>query len=328
MQAISASKLKSLQECSYKFYCEYILKLPKKANDGARRGQVVHSLYECLLKDKRKKYYKEIILKQSIKGIPVIERFIKGKMKREGLTTADNKKQNNFELIDQMILVGLLYDFYCEGGKVEEAETAFEYSNKQIGYTIRGIIDKISKQDGKLKIWDYKTSAKKYEAQDLKSNYQAMMYSLYAKRVRKMDAIVNFVFLRFPDQPIQEVIFDKDVLNGFEQYLGFINNYLENFSLEEAYSNFAANKPYPKNGEWGGPLICGYGKWPGHQNKKGDEYYVCPFKWSFEYYVLLDKESTKVIKSAFNKNELKPSKKQIVEQRWYAGCPKFSVNSS
>jgi hypothetical protein len=243
-------------------------------------------------------------------------------MKKEGLTEIDNKGQNNFTLIDQMILVGLLYDFYCESGKVEEAETKFTYKNKEIGYTIRGIIDKISKHDNKLRIWDYKTSSKVFEGKDLEINTQAMMYSLYAQRVRQMDSIVRFIFLRFPDQPIQEVSFDKDILNGFEQYLGYISNYLESFTIEDAKSNFAADKPYPKKGEgFSGPLLCGYGKFPGHKNKNGEEYFVCPFKWNFDYYALIDKKTNKVIKTSFEEKDLKSNNKQIIEKRYYSGCP-------
>lgn len=325
MQTISASKLQTLQKCSYLYYCRYgPWKLPQQTNDGARRGQVVHSLYECLLKPKRKKYYKQIIEHKSILGIPIIERFINDKMKREGLKEVDNKGQNNFDLIDQMILTGLLYDFYCESGKVEEAETEFLYQNKEIGYTIRGIVDKISKHNDKLRIWDYKTSSKVYDKKDLETNVQAMMYSLYAKRVRKMDAIVRFIFLRFPEQPLQEISFGKDVLSGFEQYLGYISNYLENFSIEDAYSNFAADQPYPKKDQgFCGRLLCGYGKFPGHKNKNGDEYYVCSYKWPFDYYALIDKETQKVIKTSFEEKDLKANARQMIEKRYYSGCPKF-----
>lgn len=320
---LSASKLKTLQKCSWLFWCNYgPWNLPQKSNDGARRGTCVHKLYECLLNPRHKKHYKEIVEKKSIKGLPVVEKFVRKQMQKEGIAADhDTKGNHNFNLIDRMILVGLLYDFYCETGKLEKAETAFSYANKDIGYTIRGIVDKISKHGNELMIHDYKTSAKRFEGDDLKTNVQAMIYSLYAKRVRKMDAIVRFVFLRFPEQPHQELKFNDKVLEGFEQYLAYISDYLKEFTIENAKSNLAAYQSYPKKGEgFKGPALCGYGKYPGHVNKEGEVYWVCPFKWSFDYYALINK-SGKVVQTAFEEKELGIKEDHIIEKRYYAGCP-------
>jgi hypothetical protein len=299
--------------------------VPSASNDGARRGHCVHALFECLLNPRHKKHYQSIIEKKTIRGLPVVERFIRSHMKREKiLTKNDNKGNHNFDLIDQMILVGLLYDFYCTEGKLEKAETVFSYSNKAIGYTIRGMIDKMSRHRDILKIYDYKTSAKVFEGEDLQSNIQAMMYSLYARRVRNMDAVVKFIFLRFPDFEVPELKFNKEVLDGFEQYLAHISNYLGNFSLKDAYSNFAADKPYPKKGEgFKGPLVCGYGKYPGHKDKTGREYWVCDYKWPFDYYALINKKSGKVMDTAMEKKDLTETKNSFIEKRYYSGCPKF-----
>lgn len=324
---LSASKLKTLQSCSWLFWCKYgDWKLPQKSNDGARRGQCVHSLFECLLKPNRnrKKYYDQIVSNKTIKGIPQIERFIRSKMKKEGiLGVKDNKNQDNFEMIDQMILVGLLYDFYCESGELEKAETEFSFTDKKKGYSIRGFIDKISKEEGKLSIHDYKTSAKRFEGDELESNVQAMMYSLYAKRVRKMDSVVKFIFLRFPENPVQELKFNNEVLKGFEQYLSYISSYLDKFNLESAYSDFAADRPYPKDGEgFKGPLLCGYGKFPGHQNKKGEEYWVCEYKWPYDYYALIDKTSGETKQTSFTFESLVAKDNCVIEKRFYSGCPR------
>ena len=46
-------------------------------------------------------------------------------------------------------------------------------------------------------------------------------------------------------------------LEGIEHYLTEIQSYLENFSEEDATSNFAASQGYPSDGTFGGPLMCG-----------------------------------------------------------------------
>ena len=59
--ALSASRIKTLEKCSWSYWCNYILKLPDKSNDGASRGNVVHLVLECLAQKKRKPYV-DIIL--------------------------------------------------------------------------------------------------------------------------------------------------------------------------------------------------------------------------------------------------------------------------
>jgi ATP-dependent helicase/DNAse subunit B len=41
---VSASTMKSLEQCSWKYYTDKHLKVPEKNNDGARRGTICHAL--------------------------------------------------------------------------------------------------------------------------------------------------------------------------------------------------------------------------------------------------------------------------------------------
>lgn len=327
---LSASRLKTLEDCSYLYYAKYFLRLPDTTNDGARRGSVVHKVFEVLLNPRHKKHYDAIIKKGTAKGLPVMDRFLKLQCHREGLTNEfDNKGVNNMDLIHEMIMVGLRHDFFCQNAKLEDPEIEFNYDNEDPPYSIRGFIDKIAERKIRSKrvldIWDYKSSASQFEGEDLDANVQAMMYSLYAKRVRSMDAVVRFVFLRFPEDPVQELEFSDDVLEGFEMYLAHITEFLENFNEKKGRSNMASKQPYPARGEgFRGPLMCGYAKYPGHTSKKtGKEYWHCPYKFPFEYYALLDKDG-EVLKTAFKKSELTAEKGQKIMKKEYGGCPSFN----
>ena len=52
---LSASRIKTLETCSWSYWCNYHLKLPQKQNEGALRGTVCHLVFEMLVKKKHKK---------------------------------------------------------------------------------------------------------------------------------------------------------------------------------------------------------------------------------------------------------------------------------
>ena len=59
--ALSASRIKTLQQCSWKYWCNYILKLPDKSNEGASRGWICHLIFELLGNPRHLKNYKLIL---------------------------------------------------------------------------------------------------------------------------------------------------------------------------------------------------------------------------------------------------------------------------
>ena len=64
--ALSASRIKTLQQCSWKYWCNYKLKLPDKSNDGASRGWICHLIFELLGEPRHKKHY-DLIAEKEIK---------------------------------------------------------------------------------------------------------------------------------------------------------------------------------------------------------------------------------------------------------------------
>ncbi len=59
--ALSASRIKTAQGCSWLYWCKYKLKLPDTSNDGAKRGSICHLIFELLGEKKTKPHYDKIM---------------------------------------------------------------------------------------------------------------------------------------------------------------------------------------------------------------------------------------------------------------------------
>jgi hypothetical protein len=297
LKTLSASRIKTLETCSWTYWLNYHLKIPQRSNDGSDRGTICHTIFELLLNKRHLKNYKRIIKKNSIDGDEGVAKLVKKLAKKVQL------KEENYKLLNDMILVGLKNDFFGEGGEIVKPEYAFDITNEEPKYHIKGFIDKPIKIKKEMHIIDYKSSKYKFRGDDLEANIQAMMYSLASKKLwPKLKPIVKFLFLRFPKQPIQELSFDEDQIKGFEHYLEHINNYVNNFDENSAQANFAIDNVKNK---W----MCQVGGWK------------CPYKDAYEYYVKLDKNGNQV-ESSLN-NDFKNLEGFTVETRKYEGCPKF-----
>ena len=222
------------------------------------------------------------------------------------LKANDAWNDENYDLCNKMIYVALDHDFFGgEGGHIETPEQDFKIENKKPKYNIYGFIDKPVqfKDKGLLKIVDYKTSKQKFRGDELETNIQAMMYSLAAKKLwpKLKRRVVQFLFLKFPRSPAQELEYTDKQLKGFEYYLERVAKILENFTEDTAKSDYAVHNGH----KW----LCG-------PAKSG---WICPFHKPFNYYALLDKDGNQV-KSAYE-NEFEPEAGQTVEERHYDGCP-------
>ena len=312
---LSASRIKTLQSCSWMYYCNYNLRLPQKNNSGAMRGTVAHLIFEVLANPRHEHYVKKIVKSKTCLKQPAIFRLIIKAANREGLNldemVAPLKKSGqeitNLKCIDEMILVGLKFDFIGDYELVG-SEWEFDITNDQPKYRIGGFVDRIFKDKKQMIIRDFKSSKKAFKGEELESNLQGMMYSLALRKKYKKqkDILVRFLFLRYPDDPERECPhFSEEELRGFEHYLEYLNNYLKNFDEKKARSNFAA---YEFSKKW----MC--------QTKSG---WRCPYLDPMEYKVLVDKDG-KIIKSIFANEEFKTKELQTgckIEIRQYAGCP-------
>ena len=310
---LSASRIKTLETCSWSYWCNYHLKLPQKQNEGALRGTVCHLVFEMLVKKKHKKHFTKISKAGTIKASPAIHRMV---MKH--LTQMENSfdlpmtNEENTELVDDMIVVGLNCDFFGRGGKVDRPELEFLLENKEPEYKVRGFIDKpiVYKKGKKIKIVDYKSSKYKFRGEELHSNVQAMVYTLAAKKEwPEYNSTVEFQFLRHPRSPLQQLQFNEDQLRGLEYYLAHTFQIINNFTEDTAKTNYAADT---KKNSW----LCKIGKWR------------CPYLDPYEYFVTVDAEGNEVSKSLKKKElEGKLENSQKIEIRKYEGCPRHACST-
>jgi len=301
LKTLSASRIKTLETCSWVYWNNYHTKVPQSQNDGALRGTICHTIFELLLNKRHLKNYKRIIKKNSIDGDKGVARLVKK------LSAKVKLDESNYKLLNDMILVGLKNDFFGEGGEIVKPEYDFDITNEEPKYHIKGFIDKPIKIKKEMHIIDYKSSKYKFRGDDLEANIQAMMYSLASKKLwPKLKPIVKFLFLRFPKQPIQELIFTDEQIKGFEHYLEHINDYINKFNEESARANFAIDN---QKNKW----MCQVGGWK------------CPYKDPYKYYVKVN-DKGEVVETSLE-NNFKDIKGFKVETRDYEGCPKFQNSS-
>jgi hypothetical protein len=334
---LSASRIKTLENCSWLYWCNYHLKLPDTTNTGALRGTLCHAVFEWLLLTKHRKHFDDIVNANDIKGSPAIERVVVAYLKKYDLPDPED-----YKLVNKMILVGLTTDFFLSGKKLFDPEYAFNIRNKKPVYNARGFIDKwaLDEKNKTVHICDYKSSKSKFSGDELASNVQAMLYSLAAKKVHPEYApIVTFIFLRFKKAPEQVLQFDEKTLEGFEHYLEMCQAKIDDFSHDDATDNYAADQPQ-KGGGFNGILLCGFCKEKGELKKDGNPKWSCAYKFPYDYYALIDnrgvckKTAVTNIAEEYKDNqptilkELKKGKKGWkIEKRHYGGCPKWNKTS-
>lgn len=314
---LSASRIKTFESCSWLYYCSYILKLPQSSNDGSNRGDVTHRVLECLLKPHRKPIVD--VLLQDIYGCPAINKLVKIIAKQNGVDDPIN-----LETIYKFLYVALKNDFYSEveGGEVQPPEYSFEIGVPEIdGYTAVGFIDKYTLfPDRKfLSITDYKTSKSAFNQKELEENVQALMYSLAMhKKYPEYESGVQFLFLKFPKNPIRKVSFTKEQLSGFEQYLKSVYSVMSKFSYLEAKNDFAADKGFDYN--W----LCGKDvAYPGELKADGiTPKWHCQYRFPRTYYAVVD-EFGDNIRTSYNLEDLKLKEGEEVLKKSYPGCPRF-----
>lgn len=320
--ALSASKIKTFESCSWLYWCNYHLKLPQVQNDGAKKGEICHKIFELLINKKHYKKYKAIIDAKTITKVPSVKKLITKLAKKLQLTLTPEISLQ----LEKMIMVGLQNDFFVAGTTLVEAEYKFDLINEDPKYFIRGYMDKPCINDEIIIIDDYKSSKKKFEGEEQESNVQALIYSLAAKKIwPKLKPIIRFIFLQYPADPIMKVEFSDDTLSGFEHYLSYIQKKVDSFSEDDAKKNFAADQEAaPK--EFKGKLLCGFASSPTQKKKDGSKMWHCPYKFAFDYYIITPKNGKQYTSLT---DDVKLSEGDVIKKAHYDGCPRHnkSLNS-
>lgn len=334
---LSASRIKTLQTCSWIYYCKYILRLPDESNHGSLRGTVCHNVFECLGNPRHKKHYDKIIESQDSFASPVVERYVRAYAKKYAIDDFEN-----IDSVNSMILAGLSYDFFSKKHgepleSISEKDFDIEVSDGEKNYRVLGFIDKLFlfKKASTALIRDFKSSKSVFSGNDLTDNIQHLIYCLAVKHLypeyAKRD--MEFLFLKFDmnkEGVIEMDVVDDDELEGVEYFLTEIQEIINNFDDKAARSAFAYDKGFPKQEEgFCGKIVCGRATHKGQLKKDGSLMWHCKFKFKQDFWQLKDKDG-KIIKSAFldDKKSLMELKKKHakskIEKYSYGGCPKFA----
>lgn len=299
-KVLSASRLKTFLSCSWIFYCEYILKLPSKTHPKTKLGSLAHTIFEVLQRPRHKKHYDAVLSgKKSIYNSKAISRLVSSYLKKNPDITPILSQD-----LDSLVLVGLENDFFCKDSE-RVLPPEHEFLLDIDGMLIKGYIDVLAFYKDKIKIRDYKSQGKRFTEDEMENNIQAGIYQLYANREFKKPAEVEFVMLRHPEtsrtpnKHLQVVPpYNEDELSGLVQYLKYLDDQVQNFSLEVAADNLKA------------------------QNDTGFCKRVCSFREPMEYYILLDKNG-EIVQTSKVKEDLTAKEDQKVEKKRYTGCPFF-----
>jgi len=343
--ALSASRIDTLNGCSWVYWCKYKLRLPDTSNDGASRGTICHLVLELLGAEKHKAKYDLVLKKNSIFACPSLKKLVLYHAKR--LSVDDDE---NLDLIDSMTVNGLRYDFFGEDDHVPAksiSEKAFdiEISNKKYSYRIRGFIDKLFlyKENSYALIRDFKSSKQVFKGKKVTDNMQDLMYSLAVSHLYPEydNRQSEFLFLKFDlskdmfNTPGNGVLrmesISEEELSGFQHELTEYQKKIDNFDEDDAHSHFAGEQGYPSDGSFGGPLMCGK---DGYKISRGEpvlddngepiKAYICAFRKPFSYYALINKDG-KVLKTSFKEDKEDLIKIQEPDQEVklmeYFGCP-------
>lgn len=346
---LSASKIKTAQTCSWRYWTNYVLKIPQSTNSGASRGWICHLIFELLGDSKHSKHYKSILKSGTIYSSKAITRLVHYHAKK-----LDVYDEENLYLIDHMTFKGLLYDFFGNSSSkptkaISEQEFSFHVNDNGKNYKIRGFIDKLFlyKRSKKAIIRDFKTSKQVFKGKEITDNLQNLMYCLAVKNLypEYTDVEVEFLFLKFNLDSdllgnkgkgvLRMERISEDELEGFEYQLTAMQDYFENFTEDDARSNFAASQNYPSDKTFGGPLACGK---PGYKKSRGEYVldqngnkipnFICEHREPMKYWAVLDEDGN--IKKTYKNKPLNScvNKGETIEERDYKGCPYFVENQS
>lgn len=339
LKKLSPSRIDTLLNCSWSYYCNYILKLPDTGNPGSKRGSIIHDLYECLAKnvERHKWKYEKMLAYGNIYKVECIRRFVRAKARQYDLNLNDFVVTRNgagliqnYEFINEMVLVGLNTEFYGKEGDVIVAEEAhsLDVDDKERGirYVARGFVDKAFERfvDGKIdevEIVDYKSSKRKFDKKKIEFNMQGVIYQMFLKKKYPdvKNIFMNFLFLQFPRGPWQSARpVDDEIIEGVEIYLTYLFNKINNFTKEDGKSNFAKHN--------GLAPFCGKDGFKNYKDKdlgrrvqSPEPAWKCPYKDPYDYYALVDSDG-EVIKTSINEGSLSPKDGQSVQKKRYGGC--------
>ena len=240
----SPSSINLYKQCPRRYFYQYIVKLPTRPSIHLIRGKVVHSVLEKFfdidinsMGDEYRFGFKSFMTAYLVKL---------WNEKKEVIQTLNltPEELEHYLIESQKMLLGFVDIFsdklekkYKELNDLEKAFKALspvvEEEIKDVDLGIRGFIDAIHEEDGKVKIMDYKTS-KKDEITDAYRLQLSIYALLYKLKYNKLPDEVGINFLKFGEKTIPV---DEEMMKEAELEVKYIHEMTESEDIED----------YPKN---------------------------------------------------------------------------------
>lgn len=274
---ISASRLKTLNQCSLKFWYEEFLRIPSKTHHKTHQGSAIHKVFELLMAPKRLPLFRALVLAPTTAPIPVsVSRFFRSYDACHGMAP--------YEMADMLAMlrvafIGIRPYFVDSAGAYSPPprvlnEHRFQFELEEA--TISGFIDLLLVWPDRAVVIDLKSQGKKFSAKELADNVQSVIYQLATHRETGFVPTVDFILLRHGPTPRTPLLYLQRVdplsvgaLGGLSQYLVDMYRVVNDFTFEDAVSS---------------PLL-----------DEGFCLRVCPHRQPSDYWALVPKEDPTVL---------------------------------
>lgn len=184
LTTLSHSQVEAYERCPYGYYLQYVIRLKPPPSHYLAFGSLIHEILEL-----------DAISQKNGEGkLPVFTllRLYKERWKPQEMAFPDQATEQEYLALGRKMLMA-----YAKRPPEEilEVEYGFEL-DLGIGVPIIGFIDKVIRQDGRLKLVDYKTG-KTYTKEKLERADQLALYSLAAEALwpDEQQPIVAYDFL-------------------------------------------------------------------------------------------------------------------------------------
>lgn len=309
LRRVSASRLKSLDSCSMQFYLSEYENIPQKVWAKTHAGSTVHSILEALRRDRHRAHLDLVKATGTIYASPAISRLVRAWVAKTKMGP------DIVEPIDDMAMLVLNQTNFLDTGATQTFDPEHEFKlTLKNGGVVKGFIDRLAIYGGAYNdtggtqhavITDYKSQGKRFTANELRDNYQALTYQLYVWRAFGIPATVEFIMLRHPatsrtpEKHIQRVEPSTPAqLAGFETYLEHMHQVLQGFGLSQAYAHFHDDVGFCER--------------------------VCSYRHPMDYLILRKVKTKEVVGTFMLDNPPHIGQDEYVETAHHKGCPRFN----
>lgn len=217
---MSATRMSMFLQCKWKYWCNYVLHLPKKPNVSFKLGIAVH---ESLAKAGEIWKEKEKFTKKDVDEIRKMYNQVAAK---EGLEDA-GLYQDGLQMVMNRV------NNFDSGGKILTVENRFNVSTNE-GVMLMGAMDRVDElNDETILVTDYKTSKYVETASELKSDIQLSVYDVVAsiKYPNYKRIILSLDYLRSEPVYTYRTLEQRE---GFMEYLLAVYNEMLKLKKEDA----------------------------------------------------------------------------------------------